>query len=351
MLTRERTKMIKGIAVVMMVALHTFMFCGDYFNSFTLFGRAISSFTNGSLKICVALYAFLTGYAYCKAKDKSYHYSVKKIFQLLKIYWFILLVIFLPLSILVGNYKLNWSFLYNLFALKNNLVTFAWYVYFYIFTMFCLPIYDKYLHFAKKKIKSGAGGVFLHLVPIAGFYLGFGLIQYLKIYKGIDNFLLNDLQDCLLYFQVIIIGYTFSEYALIDKISSKVRHKKLVGWGLTIVVPLMRNYCGSIAGFGFDIVYAPLMVIGILLILDGVNRPNIVCRGLSFLGSQSTEIWFIHSIFWSDCLTKKFAAIAYWPKLPILCVVWIIVLCIPVAIVAKRCLKLMEHTLKRVKED
>ncbi|GEM_PF-1555955 len=337
MLTKEMTKIIKGISILMMVALHICMFPGHYFDSYLICGKEISSFTNGSLKLCVALFAFLTGYTYYYAKSKSYRYSLRKILQLLKTYWFVLLIIFLPLSALLSGYKPDLSFLYNIFALKNNMVTFAWYVYFYIFAMLVLPIYFSYSELTDRKVKSESAKIILHLAPVLCFYLGFGLIQYLNQYMGIEHFLLNDLQDCLLYFQVIIVGYVFSKYSWIDKIANKIRYKKAAGFLLFVTMPILRNYFGSIAGFSFDVIYAPFMVIGILLIFNNVKESNPISKIIAFLGGISMEIWFIHSAFWSEHLTDKLMSVAYLPKNPILCVIWTVIICIPFALIVKKC--------------
>lgn len=74
-----------------------YMFSGSsYF--IILFGMAC--------KICVAIYAVLSGYGYYFAKEKTIKYGLKKIWGLLQIYWISLFTLFIPAAI-IGGWKLT----------------------------------------------------------------------------------------------------------------------------------------------------------------------------------------------------------------------------------------------------
>ena len=83
---RAITKYIKGIAIMLMVAHHLFTSSEMYSTNITAFGKAC--------KICVGIYAFLTGYGYFYSKDKSYKNSLKHIIHLLERYWLQMILIF-----------------------------------------------------------------------------------------------------------------------------------------------------------------------------------------------------------------------------------------------------------------
>lgn len=88
--------MIKGIAILIMLAHHFIVFP---FNNLpdlvTLFGQAC--------KICVAIYAVLSGYGYFFTKEKTIRYGLKKIWSLLQIYWLSLFTLFIPAAMMGGG--------------------------------------------------------------------------------------------------------------------------------------------------------------------------------------------------------------------------------------------------------
>ena len=76
---REYTNIIKGLAIIIMFAHHFLTFPewiiqGVNFSASDTF----ADFFNLPLKICVSLFAFLTGYFYYFRKKKTVKYSVKK---------------------------------------------------------------------------------------------------------------------------------------------------------------------------------------------------------------------------------------------------------------------------------
>lgn len=323
-LTPKMSSIIKGIAIVFMVMTHAFGysdFRGDYLNQ-PIFGHTVDFYFSASMKICVAMFAFITGYAYFFNKKKTYKYSFGKIIDFLKYYWFQLFVIFLPLSIIIGHYSLNIDFLYNLLALKNDIVVFAWYVYFYIFTMLVLPLYSR----IKSKIF-----VFDVIFPIAVCYLSTLLINHILP----THFLLTDLSDCFLYFQIVIVGFACAKYRIFDLIYKVLKIKTpLLGIALIILVPAARNFAPSLFGFTFDIFYAPLIIYGIVILFDRIQT-SAFFKIFDFLGIHSMNIWFFHSIFFARYTSSFFKPIAYlFSIFPPFVIIWIIILCLPVSFVA-----------------
>lgn len=76
---KKATQMIKGIAILIMIAHHFIIFSvSDLPYIVTLLGQAC--------KICVAMYAVLSGYGYFFVKEKTIGYGIKKIWAVLQIY-------------------------------------------------------------------------------------------------------------------------------------------------------------------------------------------------------------------------------------------------------------------------
>lgn len=66
---KKTTQMIKGVAILIMLAHHFIVFSFSKLpNSVVLFGTAC--------KICVAIYAVLSGYGYFFAREKTVRYGL-----------------------------------------------------------------------------------------------------------------------------------------------------------------------------------------------------------------------------------------------------------------------------------
>ena len=76
LMKKETTRQIKGIAILLMIFHH---FCGT-----ALFPKLGEMWIRigASCKICVAIYAVLSGYGYFFAKEKTVRYGLKKIWGL-----------------------------------------------------------------------------------------------------------------------------------------------------------------------------------------------------------------------------------------------------------------------------
>ena len=93
-MTKQITQMIKGVAILIMLMLH---FVG------IIEAPHIVSLIGSACKICVGIYAMLSGYGYFFAKEKTIKYGLKKIWGLLKIYWISLFTLFIPMA-LIGSH-------------------------------------------------------------------------------------------------------------------------------------------------------------------------------------------------------------------------------------------------------
>ena len=93
---KEMSAKIKGVAILIMLCHH---FIVMPFSDFPVLVKAFG----GACKICVAIYAVLSGYGYYFSKEKTICYGLRKIWGLLKIYWISLFTIFIPAAILEGG--------------------------------------------------------------------------------------------------------------------------------------------------------------------------------------------------------------------------------------------------------
>lgn len=140
---RPMSDAIKGVALILMFVHHFFTFPDYYIQNptFLILGSVRTALC-GPTRICVSVFAFLTGYFYCLGSRKTYGYSLKKIGNFLVSYWLVYLP-FLLLAVGLGCYSLGTGALLGAFGLDSEVMTFCWYVYFYCAAMLLLPLTER----------------------------------------------------------------------------------------------------------------------------------------------------------------------------------------------------------------
>lgn len=171
-----------------------------------------------------------------------------------------------------------------MFALKDQLIIFSWYVYFYLFVLILMPFVHKLLD----------KGLFISLaITIIG---GYAVTIVLYFISQNGNYLLKDLLDCSTYFPTVCIGYICGKYYIFEKANRILKHP-IISIVIAISVLLARMYLYAIKGFLFDIIYAPLFCFAMSNLLMHSKHTAIP---LKWLGTVSSEMWFLHSLFfWS----------------------------------------------------
>ena len=318
-MTKETTQKIKGVAILIMI-----------FHHFVVYGYGVEFSTLVSLlghqaKICVAIYAVLSGYGYFFSKEKSIQYGLKKSWGLLQEYWISLFTIFVPCALLGGGWiPTGKEVVINLFALGPNLNWNAWYVHFFIFCMLVMPFVSKVFRF------SAAINI--------GLAIGVPFVLEAAIHELIPNYqeitMMQVLFNCMLYFGVFLAGYLMAKYDVI----SKVKVHWAVGVLMMAAAIALRILLRHVNTFGFnmDVVYAPIFVLGAAAFFAGVKSKWIGI--FSSLGKYSTGMWFIHAIFFATYTKDYFQPImtaVIWPPLMF---VWLVVMSLGLAFVYRKLL-------------
>ena len=344
-MNRHITNAIKGIALILMFVHHFFTFPDWYvegieYPELAAFARYFCSPT----KICVCIFAFLTGYFYFFSKQKTYRYSLRKITDVLVTYW----IVYIPLLILavvLGCYQFSPSdFLLELFALKRPVMTFCWYVYFYYIAMLLMPL------IAKLSTDSLSGDIFLLIVlPVMLFGAVRSAIEVeLGWMPDVVIEIINSMQQT---FPIMVFGFLFGKYTLfetvLDKIGDRFRGKRppVILWLLMAMCAFLAKAVwhqftlGSIhaAGiwsdvtFSVDILYAPLFLYGTSNLLSLLKKDGWVMKILGCIGKQSLFMWFLHCVFFNIC-EQYTQPILYLPQNPILVLIFGLILCYLAAI-------------------
>lgn len=239
-------------------------------------------------KICVSLFAFLTGWVlFLNSKYMSYKYNFIKAKKFLLDYWVVELV-FIIVGILF-SLKLPsiHIFLANLFGFETGSqeimgydyvnVTHAWYVRFYLLLLFSFPLLLKILNMVAK---------YPAILSFGGIQLFCGALSMLC--RNSDSYVCRKLLA--VYFEwlpCVLAGYYYNRYGWFNYLG------KL---GVPIDVFLLFVFLvlkgKTLLGYNPDWIGAILIVYICLRFLSVKNSKCLV-----WLGKASMFIWFIHGLF------------------------------------------------------
>lgn len=318
---KEMTTKIKGIAILIMICHH---FIVIPFSEFSVFVKAFGA----ACKICVAIYAVLSGYGYFFSKEKTITHGIKKIFGLLKIYWVSLFTIFIPAAIIGGANLTLGRIILEVFGLYPNFNWFAWYIYFYILCMLVMP-------FIYKKLR------FRPIINLGLLLVGPYLIE-LVLYCVANNnqmILVNELISCMVYFPCFLIGYWMADNKIIEKYKSLMLSKFFIFNIIGIaVVFILRILVHEVLGFLLDVFYAPALICFFVGGFESLSEFRLVNELFIKLGKYSTSMWFFHATFFSKYVCDWFQPILLLVSWPPLMFVWLVALSFLGAVICQKVL-------------
>lgn len=253
----------------------------DYLNNHFLHTIAYSA------KICVPIFAFMTGWVYYHHKDKSIIYSAKKIVTFLSDYWTIVIPISLFAILFCGYHhpRLLAGEFFPLFP--HPLMIHAWYVWFYILMMIIFPIFTLIESEPKK-----AWRILCFIAILASSML--------------TTRILPKLTDFWIWYPSAISGYFIARFRIFEIFLSRIKTKSIAFIGACIFFTsslLIFRYKCYFLGQSTGYISAPLFIMGTLLLQYSYPK-KLLWNALHYIGLHSMNIWFIHCIF-SSPITRK----------------------------------------------
>ena len=301
-LTKEKSNIVYGIAACLMVFHHLFGFPERVPDTY------IPMFNFGSLhmetifayfgKICISLYAFISGYGLSqKAKQKSnvFHIIINQLKKFYIRYWIVFLI-FVPYGIIKQIYSVNYFELFgNWVGLFCSYNAEWWYVKEYIMMLFLFPFIYLAYTYSKKKIKAKP----------------------------------RITSDSFRYIMVFILGMIFSEESIFECIDQK-NQKKYFWTCICVILVLVART--TIGGSGhLDIIFCPILIYGICILTEAELVRKSISPVIKILGKYSMYIWLTHTFF----AYYYFQELVFMAKYSMVIFVWTIVLCLCVAIVVE----------------
>ena len=332
--SRETTGALKGIALILMFVHHFFTFpgwitCGVEY-------PWIQEFTNqfcAPTDICVCLFAFLTGYLFFFSPG-TLRYGLRKITDFLLSYWLVA-VPMIAAAALLGCFTLSRNgVLAELLGVRNQVMSFCWYVYFYCIIMVLLTLLTR-----RESSSPVLDALFLLIVPTV-------LLSAWepREFRDIPHAVAWNLRQ---WYPCVAVGWLFAKYSLFEKWFDGF-------WGATeksgivqqVFLPVVllwiafrgRYYisylvAGDVTFRGSDypvrlttdILNAPIFLFAGAKLLN-LHPGNLATRVLRKIGDKSMLMWFFHCLFF-NCMESYTQWLLYLPRNPILVLVWGLAMC------------------------
>lgn len=316
-LKKEDSLLIYGIAILFMIYHHLFVWGGGSHFSIldTIFGEMTEQRLAWLFRLCIPLYAFISGYGICTiiSKDDSskrcstdffasnYKLALKQIFKLLKKYWLVF-IIFIP----AGSIFLNQptigpkTFPLAIIGLGNHYNSEWWYIKQYMMMVLLFPIFDFLLcnlvSFTYEKIiKKYNYGKQL----VLGFVLIAAVLLALFRNAPIFDFFIEQLDNGVFVFTLVFfVGFLCAFFHLFELGANSPLYQKI----RPFLAVIMLLACCSIRWIrAYDAMYckydafiiAPIVYS--LVTLCSLCKP--LSKGLQQIGKYSTYMWLTHTFF------------------------------------------------------
>ena len=289
-MSKEESRCLSGIAILLMIFLHT---CGsaDTFPKANYYGWLGYLALYG--KICVSLFAFISGYGLTeKYKDYKqtsvnpisffYNFVIKRLYSFYKIFGFVCVAVFLYKITLGQNIDFK-EFILNFTGLSFSYDGAWWYIRYYffmilaIFPLFCL--FDNMISKFNLKVEKILIFVFFSALCVIAFFLRY------KVPGGVCVF-------------VFLSGIVCSKYELLKYVNNGFISSILFFIGVCIRL----TYTNPIGSLGLDLIVVPLIIPFLLFLIE---KKEEVYKFFYKLGSFSTFMWLTHGFIIRFSLVKN----------------------------------------------
>ena len=330
---KDKTAIIKGFAIVFMILLHVFGGAGWYEGDIPMnHNEGLICFMH-SFQICVGIFVFMIGYGYAFSRKKDFSYSVKHVKQLLTAFWIILFVFAVPASLetlhsaQLGGARLLYL---NMFGIDETLLWVSWFVYLFIWSMIVMPflgrLLDKHPYF---------------WIVVLSFLC---YVIEVAIWWFVPNFNMHiwwhTFDICVSWTPTILLGYLFAQKEWFQKIRIP-NHwlVSVIASVLVFVVLWLKMVLPGIKILNFDIIYAPIIILCILVVFSQLKM-NFFSKVMSELGAKSVYMWFVHALFFTAATRPAYHQIVMISNNLWIVALWTIVLSYIISLLIKKLIEL-----------
>lgn len=317
-----------------------------YFSTFHIAGSSAAYLIGNFGQICVSVFLLLGGYGTylsCNNHADIIQSIGRKIRFLYFAYWKVFVIV-IPICAIAGVSGITLditTFLLNFTGLNITYCGEWWFFTTYLTLLIGYPVFQLLLKNSKKPVFDLAAWIFLYA---CGKYFLPGVSSILES-RGISGGLVWNI-CCKMadYLPVFFIGCIFAKYDLFAKIRTTITNPYLGVVGSTVVLLLvfvMRISTGSI----YDCLYTPVFVAAAYVLL---SYPifQFLYRILLKIGSESTTIWLVHSVY-CYMLCQR---LVFIPRYTLFIFVWLLVLSYATSVVLKKLYSNLFHAVTSLKD-
>lgn len=325
--TKKDTAIVKGVAIILMFIHHLFAFSdrinagSSYISLFSLSGIQIEVILGMFGKVCVAMFLFLSGFGMYKKIASSKKKTVSILFNQLKslyINYWIVFVIFIPISFFIGIREFNFDELFdNLIGYKYTYDGEWWFFQLYVLIVITFPIIIKVV-----RSSLIISIVNIILINVVTWTILSPLVNNDILKTFSQSFFYNQISFLLEWLPCFLMGYTFAKFDLFCEMKNLLKDNKLdniVIYSLiSMVIIYIRHRTDDASNF--DYLFAPIFIFAIVNVIKSLRLDKL----FALLGKHSTNMWLMHSFF---CY-QYFQVLVYYPRIAIIIVIWLGILCL-----------------------
>lgn len=317
-LTRNETNFIKAVAIIMMLIHHFWGFPAWRVGGAALEpaiylpgGASLSWMAARQFKICVAMFAVITGYGWGKGQV-SLRKAAQRIGKVLLAYeWclaaeYILNELAAPGSVSLRDLpdQITLCFFHG-----ELLIRFAWYVRFFILAAFSYLAFVRLMRACPNRLVQG-------LIAVAPFWA----VYYCLSRWAAPWLQYGDVPDYLTYMPCIMIGTWIADSRYPVRKRRKVSAAASLFWVAVCAALLYARYYASSRAY-LDVFLAPCLIYALsnLYAACGLARLQ---KCFDLLAARGIYMWLLHSLFFLTPGAAQFQNILYLSKSPLLVFLW-----------------------------
>lgn len=330
--TKRNTNIAKGIAVLMLLFHHLFLYKNVEVIDLTIGSHSVASILAVTFKVCVAIFLILSGFGlYESNKNKTlgiFAFYKKSFYKLYKTYWLIW-IIFVPIGILLFGRTVSsvWhgDSTYNYIHLLLNILGIHyifsdygynptwWFMTLIILLYFLFPLI-RYLINKAPNLLLGFSFVLAHLTY-------FNFKTDIPGYGGVDLLML---WSC-----PFVLGMYISKFDLFNKFNNS-QLPPYIRIGVNILVCLgfsILKFTNYIIGGGTrtDALFGLAIILLSIDVIPYIGRK--ISNSLELYGKFSFSIFLFHNFIYEF----YFKSIIYAPRFPIVIFIWLALICLLIA--------------------
>lgn len=336
-LSRQDTKVIKGIAIILMLCHHLWAFParlpgGSLRYLFTAFDHNMPMYLGMFAKVCVSLFYFLGGYGtYLSCRGKRFD-LVGKLKRLYLSYWKVFLI-FIPIAFLFFSRQeacceqadlcarfasFNWrECLSNFFGATDSYNSEWWFLFSYAVALFTFP-------FIRAVIERNTAGVNVFIVVMVSILIcnvsgALGNVEALGRLNS-NYFYVTLFRQNAPFAAAFWMGVVVAKDGLLDWLRDGLEKNRLLNPVTDVLAWLAVIFLRqtAIGNESVDVFFVPVLIV---TAMDLLKRTKYAQKLLSALGRQSTNMWLIHTFFcYYFCAVAKLVVAPRWavPSLALL---------------------------------